>query len=184
MIDQSNDELHRLRRTMRDLVALSTLPAVWTGLDTEAIGKSLAEVLVRTLSLDLVYIRLKGAGPEEVIEIIRGKHGVDAAAAEAVKAALKPLLSADASDTPPTIANPFTKTGTLRIAVTRFGISGDHGVLVSGSSHAAFPTEQDRILLGVGANQTAIVVQRNKADRAAREQAGASGRYFPVSGTR
>ena len=52
------DENRRLRRTMRDLVALSTLPAVWTGLGPEGIARSLADVLLNTLSLDLVYVRL------------------------------------------------------------------------------------------------------------------------------
>ena len=47
------EENRRLRRTMRDLVALSTLPAVWTGLGPEGIARSLADVLLNTLSLDL-----------------------------------------------------------------------------------------------------------------------------------
>ena len=54
------EENRRLRRTMRDLVALSTLPAVWTGLGPEGIARSLADVLFATLSLDLIYIRLPG----------------------------------------------------------------------------------------------------------------------------
>ena len=52
------EEIRRLRRTMRDLVALSTLPAVWFGLPVDGIARGLADVLLNTLSLDLVYIRL------------------------------------------------------------------------------------------------------------------------------
>ena len=48
------DENRRLRRTMRDLVALSTLPAVWIGLPVAGIARSLADVLLNTLSLDVV----------------------------------------------------------------------------------------------------------------------------------
>ena len=58
----------------------------------------------------------------------------------------------------------------LHVAVTRFGVGDDHGVLVAGSRNADFPTERDRLLLGVGANQTAIVVQRRRAEERMHEQ--------------
>ena len=45
---------------MRDLVALSTLPAVWAGYAPEGMARSLAEILLNTLSLDLVYVRVRG----------------------------------------------------------------------------------------------------------------------------
>ena len=51
-------ENRRLARTMRDLVALSTLPAIWNGQNPEGIARSLAEVLFDTLLVDFVYIRL------------------------------------------------------------------------------------------------------------------------------
>lgn len=35
------EENRQLRRTMRDLVALSTLPAVWSSLERDAIVRSL-----------------------------------------------------------------------------------------------------------------------------------------------
>ena len=73
------------------------------------------------------------------------------------------------SEPPSTIPDPFGG-GTLHVAVTRFGVGDDHGVLVAGSRNADFPTEQDRLLLGVGANQTAIVVQRRRAEEQVHEQ--------------
>ena len=85
-----------------------------------------------------------------------------------MKAAFAPLLS-DRSEPPATIPDPFGS-GTLNIAVTRFGVGDDYGVLVTGSRNADFPTEQDRLLLGVGANQTAIVVQRRRAEEQVRRQ--------------
>ena len=84
-------------------------------------------------------------------------------------AALAPLLKADQAEPPATIPDPFGA-GTLHVAVTRFGVGDDHGVLVTGSRNADFPTEQDRLLLGVGANQTAIVVQRRRAEEQIQEQ--------------
>src|SRR4029077_15382061 len=54
------DESRTLRRTMRDLVALSALPAVWAGYRPLQVAEGLADVLLSTLRLDLVYIRLPG----------------------------------------------------------------------------------------------------------------------------
>jgi len=50
-VENAIEENRRLRRTMRDLVALSTLPAVWTGLDPKGIARSLADVLLHALAL-------------------------------------------------------------------------------------------------------------------------------------
>src|SRR5579872_1271214 len=142
------EENRRLRRTMRDLVALSTLPAVWTGLSPEGIARSLADVLLNTLSLDLVYVRLTPRAGEGPVELVRSKRSV-ATPIETVRAALASLLRADQAESPATIPDPCGG-GTLHVAVTRFGIGGDHGILVTGSRNPDFPTEQDRLLLGVG----------------------------------
>src|SRR5262249_40576855 len=58
-----SDESRTLRRTMRDLVALSALPAVWPGSRPHQVAEGLADVLLRALPLDLVYIRLAGLVP-------------------------------------------------------------------------------------------------------------------------
>jgi hypothetical protein len=64
------EENRYLRRSMRDLVALSTLPAVWTGLSPDGIARSLADVLLNTLSLDLIYVRLEGLAGGGVLEVV------------------------------------------------------------------------------------------------------------------
>jgi PAS domain S-box-containing protein len=163
------EESRHLRRTMRDLVALSTLPAVWTGLGPDGIARSLADVLLNTLALDLIYVRLEGLTGGGVVEVVRNKHALDASHAEAVKESLASVLRAHRSDPPSTIPNPLGA-GTLNIAITRFGIADDQGVMIAGSRRADFPSEGDRLLLGVGANQTAIVIQRRIAEDQVREQ--------------
>lgn len=163
------DENRHLRRTMRDLVALSTLPAAWTGLSADGIARSLANVLLNTLSLDLIYVRLEGLTGDGMVEVVRHKHGSDAAHVEAVKTSLAPVLGADRSNPPATIPDP-SGSGTLRIVVIRFGVADDHGVLIAASRRADFPSEGDRLLLSVGANQTTMVVQRGRAEEQVREQ--------------
>ena len=85
------------------------------------------------------------------------------------------------ADAPTTIPDPLGA-GTLKIAVTRFGVADDSGSVVACSRNPDFPTEQDRLLLGVAANQTAVVVQRRQAEQprtgAARVAAGDAGRAW------
>ncbi|HMI89270.1 MAG TPA: PAS domain-containing protein [Polyangiaceae bacterium] len=154
---------------MRDLVALSTLPAIWIGLDPNGIAGSLADVLLNTLSLDLVYIRLSARAGEGVVEVFRSKHRYEGAGDDAVRTSFASLLRFDEIEPPVTVPHPFG-VGTLHVAVTRFGVGENQGVLVAGSRNADFPSEQDRLLLGVGANQTAIVVQRRRAEEQTHEQ--------------
>jgi PAS domain S-box-containing protein len=162
-------EVRRLRRTMRDLVALSTLPAIWIGLDPNGIAGSLADVLLNMLSLDVVYIRLAARAGEGVVEVFRSKHRHELADIDAARTSFASLLRFDATERPLTVPDPFG-VGTLQLALTRFGVGENQGVLVAGSRNGDFPTEQDRLLLGVGANQTAIVVQRRRAEEQTHEQ--------------
>ena len=113
-VENALEENRRLRRMMRDLVALSTLPAVWTGLGSEGIARSLADALLHTLSLDLIYIRLAGLTGNGAIEVVRSRHRSNSATDDAVQAALAPLLTADPAEPPTTIANPYG-TGTLHV---------------------------------------------------------------------
>src|ERR1700710_1999412 len=70
------EEVHRLRNTMRDLVAFSTLPAVWGGRDANGVASSFAEILLTTLSLDLVFLRFRHPASGSDIEVALAKGRV------------------------------------------------------------------------------------------------------------
>src|SRR5207244_13431724 len=53
--------------------------------------------------------------------------------------------------------------------VGRIGGGTEDGVLVAGSRQSGFPGEEDRLLLTVGANQAAAVLQRQRAEEALRK---------------
>ncbi|KQV49480.1 hypothetical protein ASC95_17960 [Pelomonas sp. Root1217] len=163
------EENRRLRRAMRDLVALSTLPAIWSGQSREAIARSLGDVLLNTLSLDLVYVRLGDVAQPGFVEVVRGRQSRGGGDEKEAQALLMDALDAGHGEVPPTIRDPFGA-GMLRTAMTRFGIGVDHGVLIAGSRSEGFPTDQDRLMLSVGANQTAIVIQRRQAEDRVDEQ--------------
>src|ERR1700730_1410836 len=69
-----------LRAALRDLVAISTIPAAWVGREPPAIAAGLADVLLESLGLDFAVVRLcVCAIPTEVPKSRRpaGTAGVD-----------------------------------------------------------------------------------------------------------
>ena len=65
----------RLRRALRDLVALSAVPAVWVGREPSAIAAELADVLINALYLDFAFVRLCDPTGGAAVEIAREAHG-------------------------------------------------------------------------------------------------------------
>jgi signal transduction histidine kinase len=167
------DEISSLRHTMRDLVALSALPVIWTGYDSERIAESLADVMVSILSLELIYITFARKGATAVMEVARCSQVRDSAEnRQAIRRAVAPWLS-DPFAPISVIPHPLQE-GTLRIASARFGYVGDAGVIVAGSVRSDFPSEQERLLISVGANQAAIAIQQRRVARLYAELAHAN----------
>ena len=169
-IEASTFDVQKLRRGLGDLAALSALPVVWSGSDPRRIAESLADALLHMLHLELVYILVRDRAyeiPLEVAHTVRGP--APPAQAEEIGRALDPWLNTnDLSRTPSSIANPLGN-GITRIICPPFGIEARGGVLVACSPRADFPTEVDRLLLGVAANQVAILLDRRRAEDALRE---------------
>ena len=59
---ERDDEIRRLRRALRDLVALSAIPAAWVGREAPAVAAGLADVLLGSLHLEFAFVRLCGPG--------------------------------------------------------------------------------------------------------------------------
>ncbi|HEX5731572.1 MAG TPA: GAF domain-containing protein [Blastocatellia bacterium] len=165
-----SDENITLRRCIRDLVAISALPAAWIGYDPPRIAESLADVLLSALRADFIYVRVRGHSEEAPIEVTRTKERAAAGQAEEIAAAVAPWLRLNASDPSPSIPNPMGG-GTVRLGSTPIGMiyEEEYGALVAGSSRSDFPTETDRLLLSIAANHATILFQRNQAEEALRE---------------
>src|ERR1043166_2128409 len=94
MDSTSRDDTRQLRRTMRDLVALSTLPAVWVGLSPDAIARSLADTLLNTLVLDIAVVRVWGLTSEALIDVVRHRARPDSLSTEEQSAGVAELSKA------------------------------------------------------------------------------------------
>jgi PAS domain S-box-containing protein len=159
-------EPDRLQQTMRDLVAISTLPAIWGGLPPEGVIKSLSKVFLNTLYLDLVCIHLiKHDGSDAIEAICSNSHDDADALLPEVRALLDRHLERGDANQTVSIPDPFGGRE-LRIQLTRFGIAEDNGIVVAASRQADFPSEHDRLLLSVGANQAAVMLQRWRIEQA------------------
>ena len=69
-------DLPELRRCIRDLVALSTLPAIWTSYNPRQIADSMAAALLSMLAADFVHITLPSDNGEPPVETIHVKTSI------------------------------------------------------------------------------------------------------------
>ena len=151
------DDVASLRRCVRDLVALSTLPAIWKDYGPQQIADSVAAALVSMLDADFIHITLPSRRDEATIEVTHVGKKIAPASAGAIRTALrKPRIGR--SEQTAIMANPVGG-GHLRIATAPIGFGGD-AVFVAASSRPDFPTEVQRLLLGIGANDTTVALQR------------------------
>jgi PAS domain-containing protein len=153
---------HELRRCIRDLMALSALPAIWRDSEPRGIADSVASALVSMLGADFVHIAVPGKHEEPDVEITYPGRGVARDSLGAVRAALSEMLPGHASEQALSITNPFGD-GKMQIAVAPIGFGGE-AVLVAGSLSEDFPTIAQRLLLGVGANDATIALERWHAE--------------------
>ncbi|HSF42592.1 MAG TPA: sensor histidine kinase, partial [Thermoanaerobaculia bacterium] len=153
------DEVRSLRRSIRELAALSVLSAAWSRTDPQGIAESLADVLLRSLTqAEFLYVRGLGLTRDLAFEVLC-KHGgrETAQRTREIGRTLEPLLR-QGGDPAPAIPNPFGD-GKVCLAILPMGYDGDCGFVVAGSGQPGFPTQTDRLLLGVGANQATVALQ-------------------------
>src|SRR4051794_32451759 len=65
-------EVLGLRAVLRDLVALSAIPAAWVGREPPAVAAGLADTLIELLRLDFAFVRLCDPSGAGAVEVTRG----------------------------------------------------------------------------------------------------------------
>lgn len=149
-----------LRRCIRNLVALSTLPAHWTGYGPTEIADSVAAALVSMLEASFVYITLPTNGEEpNVVAHIGAQSSLGVA--ETIGRAITQDWFRDVGQVA-VVPNPLGR-GTARVVTAPFGF-GSEAIIVAGSLHPHFPSESQRLLLSIAANDAAIALQRWQAE--------------------
>jgi PAS domain S-box-containing protein len=161
----------RLRRALRDLVAVSTVPAVWAGREPPAIAAGLVDVLVNALYLDFAFVRLCDPTGGAAVEIARGS------AWQAFPEWLQQYLSVNGRLARREIVREIGG-GAQRGCgiVIPIGVDAEGGMVAAACDRADFPTEIDQLLLSVAANHAAttfrmarLVDDHRRAEEALRE---------------
>lgn len=157
MPGSASDGVQDLRRSLRDLIALTMLPTVWARYEPRQICTDLVDVVARMIDADGVYLaspangcpdllRLRNEADHEAARLLReAGNGSERAATDAGQPALQMLSS------------PLSFQGGGRFVV--------------GARRADFPNEMERLILRVAVNQAATWLEWKRAEAAAASEA-------------
>jgi len=153
------EEIRRLRRCINDLVSVIALPAMWSGSERSQIVRTLLDVLLEMLHLDLVYVRLQEPTAEAPIEMAQVAQPQSLKAGpQQIGGLLHRCLGEDQQNWPLSVRNRFGDED-ISIVPLRLGLQGEIGFIVAGSQRLDFPGQTERLLLSVAANQATIGLQ-------------------------
>ncbi len=158
-MEETTDKIHRLQACINDLTSVLAIPALWSGREPAQIASTLLDALVRLLHLDFAYGYLENPSGGLPIEVARAAHyqGLTPLP-QALRQVLNPWLEIDPTKWPMLIQNPIGA-GNLSILSLRLGLQKKIGIIVVGTQRADFPTETERLLLRIAANQAVIALQ-------------------------
>jgi signal transduction histidine kinase/PAS domain-containing protein len=148
-------EAPRLRAVLRDLIALSAVPAAWIGKEPPAVATGLADALVELLQLDFVFVRLSDPGGAGAVDVMRGS------AWKSFPEWLESRLATAGVPFPRKEIVPDIGVGSeswLGVAMP-IGVNGEGGVVAAASERSDFPTATDELLLSLAANHAATAFQ-------------------------
>jgi PAS domain S-box-containing protein len=158
-MEYTADEIKNLKACINDLISVLALPAIWTGREPSQILSTLLDVLLGILRLDFAYARVSNSIGVAPIEMVRLAHPRNLTAQpQEIGRMLNPWLSGDPPTSPLMVPNPIGE-GEVSIAPFRLGVYDEVEVLVAACQRADFPTETERLVLQVAANQAAIGVR-------------------------
>src|ERR1700733_1791426 len=147
-----------LQRCVRDLVALSTLPAAWQNYDMHQIGSSIVAALISMLDADFVFIALPGDSIQPATELARSNPRLSSASLRRVRTKLQQENTTLGNARKFVIAD-ASGGSDLHVMTAPIGFGGD-ATLAAGSIRHTFPTRTEKLLLNTGANQAAIAFQQ------------------------
>ena len=164
-------DVRALRTALRDLVALSTIPAAWVGREPSTIAAGLADVLVRSLQLDFAFVRLCDPNGGAAVDVTRGDTWK--AFPEWLERHRPPVGQSWRKEIIPDVGGGVERCRGLVIPI---GVNADGGLVAVACDRTDFPTETDQLLLSVAANHAAtafqsarLIHERLRAEAALRE---------------
>jgi signal transduction histidine kinase len=162
------DEELRLQAALRDLVALSAIPAMWIGREPAAVATGLADALVAMLDLDFAYVRLSDPGGAGAVDVTRGSAWEEFP--EWLERHLAASVPFPGKEIITDVGNGSASFNGVAIPI---GFKGEDGVVVAACERPDFPSAVDQLLLSLAANHAATAFQNARlidARRSAEEE--------------
>src|ERR1700730_8936246 len=147
-------EIHSLRTTVRDLLALSTIPEAWVGREPPAIAADLADLLIGSLELDFAFVRLCDPTGCQVVEVTRGNSWKTFP--EWLQQHLTVFGHISRQEI---VTNVNGVEESCCGVVIPVGVDSKRGLVAAASDRSDFPDQIDQQLLSVAANNAAIAFQ-------------------------
>jgi PAS domain S-box-containing protein len=158
-LEHAAGEIKRLQRCINNLISVLALAAIWSEREPSQIIHGLLDALLRILRLDLVYIRLKepvGYTPREMARVSESE------AQKVDPSEVCEILNNWFGDDPQTWSAAVRKSigeQDISLLPLRLGLQGELGLIVAGSQRVDFPSETEKLVLSIAANQGAIGLQ-------------------------
>jgi len=162
------DEELRLQAVLRDLVALSAIPAMWIGREPAAVATGLADALVAMLDLDFAFVRLSDPGGAGAVDVTRGSAWKEFP--EWLERHLAASVPFSGKEVIPDVGNGSASCNGVAIPI---GFKGEDGVVAAACERPDFPTAVDQLLLSLAANHAATAFQNARlidAQKSAEEE--------------
>lgn len=158
--DNADVEAKRLKAFIADLLSVSAIQVISGGREPLQIIGALLEVLLGTLRLDLAFAEFKVSSPGALAELVRfSKLSTLNEVRPEIRAAVDTWLETP-PQTSPSVVRCRTVVGDFSLALVRLGLHAQVGLLVACSRREDFPTQTERLLLGVAANQAVTGIQQ------------------------
>jgi YD repeat-containing protein len=155
---ESRTSTDELQRCIRDLIALSTLPAAWLNYDMRQIGSSIVAALLSMLDADFVLITLPGPGNEFITVLPQNNPMLNPAYLMGMRTRLQREKTTPGCRQEFVIAD-ASGGSDLHVMAAPIGRGGD-ATLAAGSFRGTFPTRTEKLLLNIGAGQAAIAFRQ------------------------
>ena len=152
MLVETDPEIRRLRTVLRDLVALSAIPAAWVDREPSAVAAGLADTLMGLLQLDLAFVQFRDPGGGGGVEVTRGAWD---GFAEWLERRLATTILSRKEIVHDVGAGLEGYVG----VVIPVGVDAEGGVVAAASERPDFPTETEQLMLSLAANHAATAFQ-------------------------
>jgi PAS domain S-box-containing protein len=152
-------DLQEANRCIREMAALSLLPAIWSGGKPEQIAENLADGLQNSLRAEIVYVRSGDGSHYSAKEAVRLRNvsSSDQVTSTLIQS-VKTALGRGGTD----VVDLRMENCNFRVAVMSLGPSQEFGVIAVGTNRPNFPTPSERILINVSVNQAIIAFRSAK----------------------